>query len=105
MKIDIDGLSLKDLKELRTRVEKAITSFEERKKKEALAQLEETAQKMGFSLSELTGAKKAAKKRGTVAPKYANPKNKAETWTGRGRRPRWVEAALKAGKSLDDFKI
>lgn len=108
MKIDIENLSLKDLKELRGKVDKAITGFEARKKREALAQLEETAKKLGFSLAELTGGKpgrKAGATRGKVAPKYANPKNKAETWTGRGRRPRWVEAALAAGKSLDDMRI
>jgi len=38
-------------------------------------------------------------------PKYANPANKAETWSGRGRRPRWFDEAIKAGKSADDMAI
>ena len=37
--------------------------------------------------------------------KYRNPDNSAETWTGRGRQPKWVAAALASGKSLDDLKI
>lgn len=105
MKINLDEMSLKDLKDLAAKVQKAIVSFEERKKREALAQIEETAKKLGFSLAELTGETKAKRRRATVAPKYANPKNRAETWTGRGRRPRWVEEALKSGKTLDDLKI
>lgn len=40
-----------------------------------------------------------------VAPKYQNPKNLAETWSGRGKQPRWVQAQLKAGKKLEHFLI
>ena len=43
--------------------------------------------------------------RGKVAPKYRNPENPGETWAGRGLRPRWLAAALKSGKKLDDFVI
>ena len=43
--------------------------------------------------------------RGVVAPKYRNPDNPAETWAGRGLRPRWLTAAIKGGKSLEDFAI
>jgi DNA-binding protein H-NS len=43
--------------------------------------------------------------RGAVAPKYRNPANPAETWAGRGLKPRWLTAAIKAGKKQDDFLI
>src|SRR6267143_3134637 len=43
--------------------------------------------------------------RGKVAPKYRNPENPGETWAGRGLKPRWLAAALKSGKKLDDFSI
>jgi len=43
--------------------------------------------------------------RGKVAPKYRNPENPAETWAGRGLKPRWLAAAIKSGKKLDDFSI
>jgi DNA-binding protein H-NS len=43
--------------------------------------------------------------RGPVAPKYRNPENPSETWAGRGLRPRWLAAALKAGKKLEHFSI
>ena len=42
---------------------------------------------------------------GPVAPKYRNPENPAETWAGRGLKPRWLTAAIKGGKKLDDFLI
>ncbi len=40
-----------------------------------------------------------------VAPKYRNPQNPEETWAGRGLRPKWLTAAIKGGKSADDFLI
>jgi DNA-binding protein H-NS len=43
--------------------------------------------------------------RGAVPPKYRNPENPAETWAGRGLKPRWLVAALDAGKMLEDFSV
>jgi DNA-binding protein H-NS len=43
--------------------------------------------------------------RGAVAPKYRNPENPSETWAGRGLKPRWLTAAMKSGKSPEDFAI
>jgi DNA-binding protein H-NS len=43
--------------------------------------------------------------RGAVAPKYRNPQNPSETWAGRGLKPKWLTAAIKAGKKQDDFLI
>lgn len=49
--------------------------------------------------------KSAAKdKRSVVAPKYRDAATGA-TWTGRGKQPKWMAAALAAGKKIDDFKI
>ena len=104
MDIDLHSLSLKDLKDLQSQVARAIAGFADRKKKEALAELEEKAREMGFSLAELTGVS-AGRKRSSAAPKYRNPANAAETWTGRGRKPRWFESALKAGRKPEDLAI
>ena len=40
-----------------------------------------------------------------VHPKYRNPDRPSETWAGRGKPPRWLNAQLRSGKKLDDFKI
>jgi DNA-binding protein H-NS len=40
-----------------------------------------------------------------VKPKYRNPDNRSETWTGRGRMPLWLVALVKRGKKRDDFLI
>ena len=104
MKINLEALSLKELKELYGQVGKAIASYEGRKKQEAILALEEKARSLGFTLGELVAAA-PVRKRKPARPKYANPADKNETWTGRGRKPRWVDAALKSGKSLDDLLI
>lgn len=102
--IDLNKLSLKELKDLQSQVAKAIASFEDRKKKEALAELEEKARALGFSLAELTGTA-VTRKRAPATAKYANPANHSETWSGRGRKPRWFEAALKEGKTAQDLAV
>jgi DNA-binding protein H-NS len=38
-------------------------------------------------------------------PKYRNPNNTSETWSGRGKRPRWVEVALSRGANLESLEI
>jgi len=40
-----------------------------------------------------------------VKPKYRNPGNRSETWTGRGRMPLWMAALVKKGKKAQDFLI
>ncbi len=104
MNIDLEKLSLKELKDLQSQVAKNIAGFEDRKKREAIAKLEEHAKSMGFALNELVSGA-PVRKRAIVKAKYANPANKADTWTGRGRKPRWVQAALDAGKRIEELLI
>jgi DNA-binding protein H-NS len=40
-----------------------------------------------------------------VFPKYRNPNEPSETWSGRGKQPRWLAAALKTGHKIEDFVI
>jgi DNA-binding protein H-NS len=40
-----------------------------------------------------------------VRPKFRNPYNPAETWSGRGRQPRWVVEQLTLGKRMEELKI
>ena len=103
MNIDIDKMNLKELRDLRGRLDRAINSYEDRKRREALAAVEEAAREHGFNLTELTGGKPL--RIGTVAPKYANPEDPTITWTGRGRKPRWVQENLESGKSMEDLLI
>ena len=104
VKIDLNALSLKELKELQSAVNKAVNGFEDRKRKEALSQVEEAARALGFTLSELTGSA-VPRKRSPAVPKFANPADTSETWSGRGRKPRWFVAALKSGKKPEQMAI
>jgi DNA-binding protein H-NS len=55
-------------------------------------------------LAQLTGAT-VSRKRAPATAKYGNPANPSDTWSGRGRKPRWFEAALNAGKTPEDLAI
>jgi DNA-binding protein H-NS len=54
--------------------------------------------------AKVTGAVKKAGSRGKVAPKYKNPADSTQTWTGRGKSPVWVQALKNAG-TLDSALI
>lgn len=104
MDIDLNTLSLKELKDLQTQVAKAINGYEDRRKKQAMAVLEEKAREMGFSFAELTGAA-PTRKRSPATAKFANPGDPNDTWSGRGRKPRWFESALREGKKPEDMAL
>ena len=54
-------------------------------------------------------AKRLVKRRGGLVegprPKYANPENPAESWSGRGKQPAWVVAAIARGESLESLMV
>ena len=115
MAFDLKDLSEKDLKALITQAKKQQSTLNKRK---PVAQIRKKlvalAKADGYTIAELFGgkapaaAKKAAKKAGTtrkVAPKYRNPANTKETWSGRGKQPRWLAEQVKKGKKPDDFLI
>lgn len=104
MEIDLDALSLKELKALQAQITKMIANFDDRRKRTALTELEEKARELGFSLAELTGTS-VSRKRSAATPKYANPADPNDTWSGRGRKPRWFEDALKAGSSAESMAV
>lgn len=102
--IDLNELSLAELKKLHKDAAKAIESFADREKKAVRAKLEAIARENGYELAEILEAA-PIKTRKAVVPKYVNPDDKNDTWSGRGRKPRWVVAALESGKSLSDLEI
>ncbi|WP_407114452.1 H-NS family nucleoid-associated regulatory protein [Bradyrhizobium sp. LMG 9283] len=68
------------------------------------AQLEERLHKIRFA-DKATPLDRKRRPYPPVRPKYRNPKNPAETWSGRGRLPGWLRPQLRGGRKLDDFLI
>lgn len=100
---DLDRLSFKDLQELEVKVKKAKASAQDRSRSEVRNKLEAMAAAAGFKIGDLFGGRGGKGRK--VAAKYANPDNPAETWTGRGRKPRWLTAKLKDGDKVEKFLI
>lgn len=103
--IDLASLSLKELRQLHKDVEAAIADFKDREKRKAIAEVEAFARERGVNPAELASFLGRRGKASVGAPKYANPDDPGQTWTGRGRKPRWMIEALAAGKSLDDMAL
>ena len=103
-RISLDQLSPEELDTLEKDIRKQRRDRNREERKKALAAAEAAAKEHGFSLRELMGEAKK-KTRAPAAPKYHNPDDPEQTWSGRGRRPVWVRESLEAGKSLEDFSI
>ena len=86
-------------------MQKAIAGAKERERTELKQKIEKLASDSGFSMDELFTRGRGALKGRTVAPKYANPDNRSETWTGRGRKPKWLVAKLAKGAKIEQFVI
>jgi len=90
------------LQDLKSKIEAAINAKVSERRRELETELSK--------LARFGGGGKVIKfgrggQKGPVAPKYRNPENPDETWAGRGLKPRWLSAAIKGGRKLDDFLI
>jgi DNA-binding protein H-NS len=104
--VNLDKMSLKELLELESRIGKAISTAREREKADAKQKLAALAGELGFSVPELfTAGRGGSRGAGKSGVKYRNPKNHAQTWTGRGRKPNWLNDELENGADLEDFAI
>jgi DNA-binding protein H-NS len=101
-KLNINGLSVKELRELRSNIDTAIAERKQTERAELKRKMSEMAAAAGLSLAEVLGT---GRKRGPIGAKYRNPDNHSETWSGRGRQPRWLVAKLKKGAKREDFLI
>lgn len=102
-------MTLSSLVEVQTFVQGLVTTKKAEEKDTLLEEFKTKADLMGFSWSEIVGDQSANDgkkgKRASPKPKYRNPSDSNDTWTGRGRAPKWMQAALEAGKKKEDFLI
>ena len=108
------SLSLNELEVIQKKVNREIQKRRSKAQEEGLKKIKLIAAECGLTATELKGIsstkrsvarKKIAQKRGPVAPKYRDPSNAENTWTGRGRKPKWVEAFLNGGGRLEQITI
>ena len=119
MAVRLTGMSLKELKTLRSKLDLAIQNIEKSNLSKAKAEVAKIAKEYGVSLEALTGKDLAPKAQTTrkskstkkidgakkVAPKYRHPDDASLTWTGRGLKPKWVVKLLDDNVSLADLVI
>jgi DNA-binding protein H-NS len=92
-KVNVSNMTVEELLDLRKRVDEALA--------DRRAALEKQLWDLGGGVRGRQGVSKLRGRK--VEPKYRGPKG--ETWAGRGAKPRWLVAAIKGGKKLDDFLI
>jgi DNA-binding protein H-NS len=105
-KPDLNGMSYAELAELESKLAGLKAQKQTEERAAIKAKLTAVAKQAGFDIHDLFGRGRGGAKGSKVAPKYRDPKNPANTWTGRGRMPRWLTAATKGSKAKrDDFLI
>lgn len=109
MNINLAPLSIKELEQL---IADANTLIEKKKAesiRNAKAEVAKIAAEAGVSIEELLGlggASGGAKGvRKPAAVKFRHPKDESLTWSGRGKRPNWLQDELAKGKKLEDFAV
>ena len=100
MAIDISKLNETQLTALMSRIQARLGELQLQKVARVRDKVMAMITSEGLDYAELMehAAFTRGKKRSKVKPKYRNPANTRETWSGRGRQPRWFAAAIKAVK-------
>jgi DNA-binding protein H-NS len=103
---NLEKMSFAQLTEMETRIARMKMQKQDSERAAVRQKLIDLAKQHGFDIYELLGRDGRKRGKGTVAAKYRDPRNPANTWTGRGRMPRWMAAATKNGKvKKEDFLI
>ena len=109
MSYDLNTLSASELEALIDEAKQLITEKQEQRVHSAYLEAVRIASDLGMTVEELIsrGRDKSQKpvKKGVVPPRYRNPLNELETWTGRGKQPRWVAHNVSRGITLEDMLI
>ena len=107
MSSNIESLSQEELNELIARAEQQKKKIHRDRINDVRRKITDMAKAEGYSIEELFGGRGGGSRRtaGKVAAKYRNPANPEQTWTGRGKRPRWFSEALAQGRKESDLAI
>lgn len=97
---NLDKMSFAELADMEREIERLKVEKRNSERSAVREKLIAMAKQSGFEISELFG--KGNRGKGSVPVKYRDPKDSANTWTGRGRMPRWMVAATKGGKAKKD---
>jgi DNA-binding protein H-NS len=108
-KLNLDAMTVDEMWRLHERIVEVLSerlTSEKRELETRLAKLRRD-QKLPRLESEGGPAEPRPERRKfpAVSPKYRNPDQPTETWSGRGKRPRWLTAALTAGRTIEEFII
>jgi DNA-binding protein H-NS len=99
----IRSMSFEELIRVRADIDAAIELHMARERQAMMKMLQKAGSGGGPVRSETTGAHPLKGKK--LAPKFRNPTDRTQVWAGRGNKPRWLAAALKAGKKLESFAV
>lgn len=110
MSHDFSSYTVQELQVLIEAARNALKEKQEFERREYIRQMNELASKAGVKFQIVEDLSKDAaapssRRGGKVPAKYQNPHNAAEKWSGRGVKPRWLQALLAQGRDIKEFEI
>lgn len=103
-KIELEPMSIHDLWSLHEKISAILSARIKAEKHELERRLAVLNRGMAQSSDSGSINRKPRRKYPRVLPKFRNPQT-SETWSGRGKRPRWLVAAMKSGRKIEEFRI
>ena len=102
---DLTTLSEAELQAVIEKAEKALKERQSSKRKEVITQIKELAASIGATVDIHEVDKNLDRRNSKVAPRYRNPADPLQSWSGRGLAPKWMQALLSQGRDKSEFEI
>jgi DNA-binding protein H-NS len=101
----LEELTLEQLAKLAEAIQSQLDAKRHEVREQLRQELIDKARQLGIDPSDLLPARKSRVSRSEVKPKYRDTRDPTQTWSGRGRQPRWLQELIAAGENKDDYLI
>jgi DNA-binding protein H-NS len=98
----LEKMTVKELRELRGKIDAAIVARQNKERADLKQRMQAMVEEAGLTLDDVIGGgRRGGKGKGSVPVKYRNTDDASQTWTGRGRRPKWLEGV----SNIEKFRV
>ncbi|MGH8497896.1 MAG: H-NS family nucleoid-associated regulatory protein [Methylococcales bacterium] len=105
MQTNFNKLSETDLADVIAKAEKELQTRKDKKRKEIVGEIKQLAASIGVIVEISEQGRRSSRKGQKVPPKYQNPNNPLQQWSGRGMKPNWLKTLIENGHKIEEFEI
>jgi DNA-binding protein H-NS len=101
----LEPLTFEQLAKLADAIQNQLNAKRQEVREQLRQEVTEKARLLGIDPPELFQTHKSRLNRSEVKPKYRDTRDTTQTWSGRGRVPKWLQQRIAAGENKDDYLI